>query len=167
MAERVRPGIAETFGTPPPGWAGPPSTGGGVRTWGWLARTRLGEAKAGELEAETVEEVEARLRSLGLSSIQVRRVYLRAPLRRLKALKWWISRTDRLIVKVQLRVLREAGLPLLKCLDILDHVHDGAVARRLRGIKHALQTGMDPTEAFRTAGGDLVDSPELVIFGQP
>ncbi|MDP3499100.1 MAG: type II secretion system F family protein [Myxococcales bacterium] len=118
------------------------------------------------MEADTVGEVEAHLRWLGLSSIQVQRSSLRVHLRRLNSLKWWISTMDRLIVGSQLRVMREAGLPLLQCLDILEGQHSWPIARRLSGIKDALQTGMGPAEAFGTAG-DLFDSSASSEFGQP
>ena len=103
------------------------------------------------MEAETAGEVETRLRSLGFSSIQVRRAYLRAHLRRLNSLKWWISKRDQLIVSTQLRMMREAGLPLVQCLDILEGQYSGPIARRLRAIKEALQTGMGPVAAFAIA----------------
>jgi type II secretory pathway component PulF len=119
------------------------------------------------MESDTVGEVETRLRSLGFSSIRVRRAYLRVHLRRLNSLKWWISKRDRMIVSFQLRTMREAGLPLLQCLDILEDQHVGPIARRLRGIKRALKTGMGPVEAFATAAGDLFASSDSSAFGLP
>lgn len=72
-----------------------------------------------------------------------------------------------MVVSAQLRMLREGGLPLLQCLDILENVHAGPIARRLRGIRRALQTGIGPVEAFAGAAGDLFDSSDSSGFGLP
>ena len=108
--------------------------------------TRAGESRQGELDADTLEEVETRLRSLGFSSIRIRRVYVKLSLPRLR---WWITPRDRLMTSRMLEVMLEADLPLAQALEIIAEQSPWPVASRLRTVlgSHAALAQAVPASA--------------------
>ena len=83
----------------------------------WTGRTRMGENRSGELEAESIAVVREKLRQQGIIANKIRRkpkeIIIRMPG------STGITTRDLVIFSRQFSTMIDAGLPLNQCLDIL------------------------------------------------
>lgn len=118
----------------------------------WEAKTRAGEVKKGEMEANDLQAVEARLTSLGLSPTKVRKKGLfDANLN----LPGSVSGKDILIFTRQFATMIDAGLPLVQCLDILGSQTKNVAFRK---VIFAIKTRVEAGSTFSDA---LKDHPKV------
>jgi type IV pilus assembly protein PilC len=113
----------------------------------WEARTKQGEVKRGEMEANDLKAVEGRLVSLGLSPTKVKRKGL---LDTNLSLPGSISGKDILVFTRQFATMIDAGLPLVQCLDILATQTDNSALRKvLFAIKLRVESGSTFSDALK------------------
>lgn len=118
----------------------------------WEAKTKSGEVKKGEMEASDSEAVNARLKSLGLNPVKVRRKgLLDSDLSNLAALGGGVTGKDILIFTRQFATMIDAGLPLVQCLDILGTQMDNPAFRK---VVFAIKTKVEQGSTFAAALGD-------------
>ncbi|MCP3061906.1 type II secretion system F family protein [Myxococcus sp. K38C18041901] len=115
----------------------------------WEAKTKSGETKKGEMEASDTEAVNARLKSLGLNPVKVRKK---------SALDGDISipgmggvtGKDILVFTRQFATMIDAGLPLVQCLDILASQMDNPAFKKvLLAIKGKVEQGSTFADALK------------------
>jgi type IV pilus assembly protein PilC len=113
----------------------------------WEAKTKQGEVKKGEMEANDSAAVDARLKSLGLTPSKVRRKsFLDAGI----SLPGSVTGKDILIFVRQFATMIDAGLPLVQCLEILASQSDNPVMRKvLFAIKARVESGSSFSDALR------------------
>ena len=113
----------------------------------WEAKTKQGEVKKGEMEANDLKAVEARLISLGLAPSKVKRkTFLDASL----TLPGAIGGKDILVFTRQFATMIDAGLPLVQCLDILATQTDNPALRKvLFAIKGRVESGSTFSDALK------------------
>jgi type IV pilus assembly protein PilC len=113
----------------------------------WEAKTKAGEIKKGEMEANDQSAVEARLTSLGLTPSKVRRKgLLDADL----SFGGSVSGKDILIFTRQFSTMIDAGLPLVQCLDILaSQTENPAFRKILFAIKQRVEGGSSFSDALK------------------
>ena len=110
----------------------------------WEAKTRQGEVKKGEMEANDTKAVENRLLSLGLQPTRVKKKSL---LDSNLSLPGSVTGKDILIFTRQFATMIDAGLPLVQCLDILASQADNAAFRKvIFAIKTRVESGSTPSE---------------------
>jgi type IV pilus assembly protein PilC len=121
--------------------------------WVWEARTKAGEVKKGEMEAQDVEAVHARLRALGMSPEKVKKkpLELRIKLPGLSG----IAGKDILVFTRQFATMIDAGLPLVQCLDILGSQMDKP------GFKKVIFAVKSKVESGSTFADALKDHPRV------
>jgi type IV pilus assembly protein PilC len=113
----------------------------------WEAKTKQGEVKKGEMEANDQKAVEARLLSLGLSPSKVKR---KSILDANLSLPGSIGGKDILIFTRQFATMIDAGLPLVQCLDILATQTDNPAFRKvLFAIKNRVESGSTFSDALK------------------
>jgi type IV pilus assembly protein PilC len=115
--------------------------------WKWSGKTRQGEVRLGEMEAQDAGAVEARLRQLGIEPTRVRRkpreLHLRVPGFS------GVSTKDILVFTRQFSVMIDAGLPLVQALDIIATQADNPVFRAvLQRVKVRVESGATFAEAL-------------------
>ncbi|MBN2341945.1 MAG: type II secretion system F family protein [Deltaproteobacteria bacterium] len=99
------------------------------------ARDKSGRSISGEMEAETAAEVESKLQSNGLSSVNVRKkpmeIHIKLPFGNK------VTAKDLKTFTQQFSTMVDAGLPLVQCLDILgsqsDNKYFGQVLIEIKG----------------------------------
>ncbi|TQF09247.1 type II secretion system F family protein [Myxococcus llanfairpwllgwyngyllgogerychwyrndrobwllllantysiliogogogochensis] len=115
----------------------------------WEAKTKSGETKKGEMEASDSEAVNARLKSLGLNPVKVRKK---------SALDGEISipgfggvtGKDILVFTRQFATMIDAGLPLVQCLDILANQMDNPAFKKVvLAIKAKVEQGSTFADALK------------------
>ncbi|MFY2561417.1 type II secretion system F family protein [Corallococcus terminator] len=115
----------------------------------WEAKTKSGETKKGEMEASDSEAVNARLKSLGLNPVKVRKK---------SALDGEISipgfggvtGKDILVFTRQFATMIDAGLPLVQCLDILANQMDNPAFKKVvLAIKGKVEQGSTFADALK------------------
>jgi type IV pilus assembly protein PilC len=116
----------------------------------WEAKTKSGETKKGEMEASDTEAVNARLKSLGLNPVKVRRKGLLDSDLNL-TLGSAVTGKDILIFTRQFATMIDAGLPLVQCLDILGTQMDNPAFRK---VVFAIKTKVEQGSTFADALGD-------------
>lgn len=98
--------------------AAPKAKKSSVPVFLWEAKTKSGEVKKGEMEANDAAAVDARLKSLGLTPSKVRKkTFLDSGITLPGA--GGVSGKDLLIFVRQFATMIDAGLPLVQCLEIL------------------------------------------------
>src|SRR5712692_10203569 len=121
--------------------------------WLWEAKTKNGEVKKGEMEAQDVEAVNNRLRSLGLNPVKVKKkpyaITFKVPG------TGGVSGKDLLVFTRQFATMIDAGLPLVQCLDILASQLDNANFKR---VVFAIKTKVESGSTFADA---LKDHPKV------
>ncbi len=115
--------------------------------WRWTGKTRQGEVRLGEMEAQDSGAVEARLRQLGIEPTKVRRkpkeLHLRIP-----GLSG-VGTKDLLVFTRQFSVMIDAGLPLVQALDIIATQADNLEFRKvLQRVKARVEGGSTFAEAL-------------------
>lgn len=118
----------------------------------WEAKTRQGEVKKGEMEANDTKAVENRLLSLGLQPTRVKKKSL---LDSNLSLPGSVTGKDILIFTRQFATMIDAGLPLVQCLDILASQADNAAFRK---VIFAIKTRVESGSTFSDA---LKDHPKV------
>ena len=113
----------------------------------WEAKTKQGEIKKGEMEANDAAAVDARLKSLGLIPSKVKKKGL---LDSSLSLPGSVGGRDLLIFTRQFATMIDAGLPLVQCLDILGSQTDnGALKRVIFAIKNKVEGGSTFSDALK------------------
>ncbi len=115
--------------------------------WLWEARTKGGETKKGEMEASDAEAVNARLKSLGLSPVKVKKKPLEI---NIPGLGGAVTGKDILIFTRQFATMIDAGLPLVQCLDILGSQMDNPAFKKvIFQIKGKVEQGSTFADALK------------------
>jgi type IV pilus assembly protein PilC len=115
--------------------------------WLWEARTKGGETKKGEMEALDAEAVNARLKSLGLSPVKVKKKPLEI---NIPGLGGAVTGKDILIFTRQFATMIDAGLPLVQCLDILGSQMDNPAFKKvIFQIKGKVEQGSTFADALK------------------
>ncbi|WNG20108.1 type II secretion system F family protein [Cystobacter fuscus] len=120
----------------------------------WEAKTKSGETKKGEMEASDVEAVNARLKSLGLNPVKVRRKGLLDSDLNI-TIGSAVTGKDILIFTRQFATMIDAGLPLVQCLDILGTQMDNPAFRK---VVFAIKNKVEQGSTFADA---LADHPKV------
>jgi type IV pilus assembly protein PilC len=114
--------------------------------WLWEAKTKSGEVKKGEMEASDAEAVNARLKSLGLNPVKVKK----KPLEINITIGSGVSGKDLLVFTRQFATMIDAGLPLVQCLDILGSQSDNPAFRKvIFAIKAKVEQGSTFADALK------------------
>jgi type IV pilus assembly protein PilC len=117
--------------------------------WLWEAKTKQGELKKGEMEANDAAAVKNRLKSLGLTPSKVRRKGVLDSNISLPGLGG-VTGKDILIFTRQFATMIDAGLPLVQCLDILGSQSDNATFRKvIFQIKAKVESGSTFSDALK------------------
>ncbi|HYI00167.1 type II secretion system F family protein [Hyalangium sp.] len=115
--------------------------------WLWEAKSKGGEVKKGEMEAFDAEAVNARLKSLGLNPVKVKKKPYEI---NLPAFGGGVTGKDILIFTRQFATMIDAGLPLVQCLDILGSQMDNPIFRKvLFQIKAKVEQGSTFADALK------------------
>jgi type IV pilus assembly protein PilC len=135
--------------------------------WVWEGKTRTGDMKKGEMEAQDEAAVLQRLRAMQLTNTRVKRKGM--------SLKFkmpgigGISQKDLVIFTRQFATMIDAGLPLVQCLDILAGQLDNLAFREvLSKVKTKVESGStladslgDHPKVFDTLYVQLVAAGEI------
>ncbi len=116
-------------------------------TFLWEARSKQGELKKGEMEANDVDAVNNRLQSMGLNPVKVKKkgIVLKLP-----SLGGGVTGKDILIFTRQFATMIDAGLPLVQCLEILGTQMDNAAFRKVVfAIKLKVESGSTFADALK------------------
>ncbi len=112
----------------------------------WEGTARNGEKKRGVMEAETAQQVEARLRGDGLTIDRVKKEAVQLSF----SIGSGVASKDLQVFTRQLATMIDAGLPLVQCLDILAAQTPNKIfARILSQVKNAVEQGATFSDALR------------------
>ncbi|MCK8497067.1 MULTISPECIES: type II secretion system F family protein [Myxococcus] len=115
----------------------------------WEAKTKSGETKKGEMEASDTEAVNARLKSLGLNPVKVRKKSALDGDITLPGLGG-VTGKDVLVFTRQFATMIDAGLPLVQCMDILAGQMDNPAFKKvLLAIKAKVEQGSTFADALK------------------
>ena len=115
----------------------------------WEAKTKSGESKKGEMEAMDVEAVNARLKSLGLNPVKVRKKSMLDGDITIPGFGG-VEGKDILVFTRQFATMIDAGLPLVQCLDILASQMDNPSFKKvLFAIKGKVEQGSTFADALK------------------
>ncbi|WP_426736357.1 type II secretion system F family protein [Myxococcus faecalis] len=115
----------------------------------WEAKTKSGETKKGEMEASDTEAVNARLKSLGLNPVKVRKKSALDGDITLPGMGG-VTGKDILVFTRQFATMIDAGLPLVQCLDILASQMDNPAFKKvLLAIKGKVEQGSTFADALK------------------
>jgi type IV pilus assembly protein PilC len=120
----------------------------------WEAKTKSGEVKKGEMEAQDAAAVDARLKSLGLTPSKVRKKSILDANLTIPGMGG-VSSKDILIFVRQFAPMIDAGLPLVQCLDILGSQTPNPAFRK---VIFAIKTRVEGGSTFSDA---LKDHPKV------
>ncbi|MFL5349428.1 MAG: type II secretion system F family protein [Hyalangium sp.] len=114
--------------------------------WLWEAKTKGGETKKGEMEAGDAEAVNARLKSLGLNPVKVKK----KPIEINISIGSGVTGKDILVFTRQFATMIDAGLPLVQCLDILGSQMDNPAFKKVVfQIKGKVEQGSTFADALK------------------
>lgn len=122
--------------------------------WLWEAKTKQGEVKKGEMEANDAAAVDARLKSLGLTPTKVRKKGVFDSDLAIPGFGGVPSK-DLLIFTRQFATMIDAGLPLVQCLEILGSQTDNP---SLKKVIFAIKARVEAGSTFSDA---LADHPHV------
>jgi type IV pilus assembly protein PilC len=125
-----------------------------AQLWLWEAKTKQGEIKKGEMEANDAAAVDARLKSLGLTPTKVRKKGVFDSAISIPGLGGVPSK-DLLIFTRQFATMIDAGLPLVQCLEILGSQTDNP---SLKKVIFAIKARVEAGSTFSDA---LADHPNV------
>ncbi|MDB4963147.1 MAG: Type secretion system domain protein [Myxococcales bacterium] len=112
----------------------------------WEATTRAGEKRKGNMEAETAEIVENRLRNDGMTIQRVKK----EPKQIVITFGSGVPQKDLQIFTRQLATMIDAGLPLVQCLDILSNQTPNKIFARILGqVKASVEQGSTFSDALK------------------
>lgn len=120
----------------------------------WEAKTKAGELKKGEMEANDAAAVDARLKSLGLTPSKVRKKTIFDSGITIPG-TGGVNGKDLLIFVRQFATMIDAGLPLVQCLDILGSQTPNPSFRK---VIFAIKTRVEGGSTFSDA---LKDHPKV------
>jgi type IV pilus assembly protein PilC len=114
--------------------------------WKWTGKSKQGEVRSGEIEAQDAAAVESRLRQMGIEPVKVKRKPRELRLPRLGS---GVGTKDILIFTRQFSVMIDAGLPLVQALDIIGTQNDNAAFRVvLLQVKAKVESGSTFADAL-------------------
>jgi type IV pilus assembly protein PilC len=125
-----------------------------VPVWKWTGKTKQGEERTGEIEAQDAGQVEQRLRQMGIEPVKVRKKSAELHLPKLPGFGG-VQTKDILIFVRQFSVMIDAGLPLVQALDIIGTQNDNAAFRKV------LLTTKSRVEAGSTFADALAEHPKV------
>src|SRR5512142_1488305 len=113
----------------------------------WSGKTKSGEVRAGEMEAQDSAAVEARLRQMGIEPVKVRKkpkeFHIQLPG------IGGVKTKDILVFTRQFSVMIDAGLPLVQALDILGTQSDNPAFKKvLLAVKARVEAGSTFADAL-------------------
>jgi type IV pilus assembly protein PilC len=121
--------------------------------WKWTGKSKQGEVRSGEIEAQDAASVEARLRQMGIEPTKVkkkpRELHLRIPG------IGGVQEKDILVFTRQFSVMIDAGLPLVQALDIIGTQADNP---EFRSVLMAVKVKVESGSTFADA---LSDHPKV------
>jgi type IV pilus assembly protein PilC len=113
----------------------------------WSGKTKTGDVRSGEMEAQDASAVEARLRQMGIEPTKVKK--------KPKAISislpgiGGVKTKDILVFTRQFSVMIDAGLPLVQALDIIGTQADNPAFRKvLLGVKARVEAGSTFADAL-------------------
>ncbi|NOY87555.1 MAG: type II secretion system F family protein [Deltaproteobacteria bacterium] len=114
----------------------------------WEARTRMGDVKKGEMEAQTADAVNTALRRQGMTPSKVKakpkEIKINIP-----GFGEKVKDKDVVIFTRQFATMIDAGLPLVQCLEILSEQCDNkTLGKALETIKSDVEGGASYAEAL-------------------
>ena len=114
----------------------------------WEAKTRVGEARTGEMTADNAEAVRQRLRAQNLQVSKVKKkpveIVIRLPG------QTGVGTRDLVIFSRQFATMIDAGLPLVQCLDILGSQNDNPDFKKvILDVKATVETGATLADSMR------------------
>jgi type IV pilus assembly protein PilC len=119
----------------------------------WSGKTKQGEVRSGEMEAQDAAMVEARLRQMGVEPVKVRKkpkeIHISIPG------LGGVTTKDILVFIRQFSVMIDAGLPLVQALEILGSQNDNPA------FKKVIQQVKGRVEAGSTFADALADHPKV------
>jgi type IV pilus assembly protein PilC len=119
-----------------------------VPVWKWSGKTKAGDARSGEIEAQDAAAVEQRLRQMGIEPVKVKKKAVEITLPSLPGFGG-VSTKDILIFTRQFSVMIDAGLPLVQALDIVGTQNDNAAFRSvLLSVKARVESGSTFADAL-------------------
>jgi type IV pilus assembly protein PilC len=111
----------------------------------WSGRTKQGEVRSGEMEAQDASAVEARLRQMGLEPVKVKK----KPREFHISFGGKVTTKDILVFTRQFSVMIDAGLPLVQALDILGSQSDNPAFKKvLLQVKSRVEAGSTFADAL-------------------
>jgi type IV pilus assembly protein PilC len=118
-----------------------------VPVFKWTGKTKQGEVRSGEMEAQDAAAVEARLRQMGVEPLKVRKkpkeLHLTLPG------IGGVGTKDLLVFTRQFSVMIDAGLPLVQALDIIGSQADNPAFRKvLLAVKAKVEAGSTFADAL-------------------
>jgi type IV pilus assembly protein PilC len=114
--------------------------------WKWTGKSKQGEVRSGEIEAQDAGAVEARLRQMGIEPTKVKK---KAKELRLPSFGGGVGTKDLLVFTRQFSVMIDAGLPLVQALDIIGTQNDNATFRSvLLQVKSKVESGSTFADAL-------------------
>lgn len=117
--------------------------------WLWEAKTKQGEVKKGEMEANDGGAVDARLKSLGLIPTKVRKKTIFDSDLAIPGLGG-VAQKDLLIFTRQFATMIDAGLPLVQCLDILgSQTENPTMKKTIFAVKGKVEAGSTFSDALK------------------
>jgi type IV pilus assembly protein PilC len=121
--------------------------------WKWTGKSKQGEVRSGEIEAQDAASVEARLRQMGIEPTKVkkkpRQIVLKIPG------MGGVQEKDILVFTRQFSVMIDAGLPLVQALDIIGTQADNP---EFRTVLMAVKSKVEAGSTFADA---LADHPKV------
>ncbi|BDG04274.1 type II secretion system F family protein [Anaeromyxobacter oryzae] len=118
--------------------------------WRWSGKTKQGDVRSGEMEAQDPGAVEARLRQMGIEPTKVKK----KPKELSLSFGGGVSTKDILVFTRQFSVMIDAGLPLVQALDIIGNQADNVAFRKI------LLTVKSKVEAGSTFADALAEHPK-------
>jgi type IV pilus assembly protein PilC len=121
--------------------------------WKWTGKSKQGEVRSGEIEAQDAASVEARLRQMGIEPTKVRK---KAREINLKIPGFGgVEEKDILVFTRQFSVMIDAGLPLVQALEIIGTQADNPA---FRSVLLAVKAKVEAGSTFADA---LADHPKV------
>ena len=120
-----------------------------MQTYLWEARTKKGELRKGEIEAEDEAAVRAQLRRQNLKAGSVRKKP-KDLFENISFLQPRIKEKDVVVFARQFSTMIDAGLPLIQCLDILgSQEQNKTFAGVITSVKEDIEGGSTLTDALK------------------
>ncbi|MCM2332641.1 MAG: type II secretion system F family protein [Anaeromyxobacteraceae bacterium] len=118
-----------------------------VPVWKWTGKTKQGDVRSGEIEAQDAGQVEQRLRQMGIEPTKVKKkpkeINIKLPG------MGGVEEKDILVFTRQFSVMIDAGLPLVQALDIIGTQADNPEFRRvLLAVKGKVEAGSTFADAL-------------------